>query len=184
MAMAIVYGLLCQGYLKLGWNEELKMGMGDLEVTPLGPNDVLPLKARTNLQQAECVVYRTVQSVGWFQRKFPLRGHLVKPDPNYSSFSMGGQQNRPAYFAQSLWDSISPQMRRVIGVEQHVRGSVYPMALYREFWFKDYTRNTSNKTVFMGRYKSSWGYDVQPGQLLYPLRTATRHGWRRNYVER
>jgi|GEM_PF-3769572 len=167
LAMGVIYGLLCSGYIKLAWNEDLKMGRGDIEAIPLGPHDVLPLKARTNLQQAECIVYRSVQSLGWFRRKFPQRGQLVKPDMTYSGFS-GGWQNRPAFFSQSLWDSISPQMRRVIGIEQQSRSSVYPMALYREFWFKDYTYNSSNRPVLMGRPNSSWCYLVRPGDLLYP----------------
>ena len=167
LAMGIVYGLLCMGYFKLSWNEELKMGRGDFEVLPLGPHDVLPLKARTDIQQSECIIYRSVQSLGWFRRKFKLRGELVKPDTNYSNFSMGGN-NRPSYFTQTLWDSISPQMRRVMGIEQQARSSVYPMALYREFWFKDYSYNTSNKPVLMGRPRSNWSYMVDPGEPLYP----------------
>jgi hypothetical protein len=167
LAMGIVYGLLCMGYFKLSWNEELKLGKGDIELIPLGPNDVLPLKARTDIQQAECVIYRSVQSLGWFQRKFPLRGNMVRPDSNYSDFSMGAG-NRPSYFTQSLWDSISPQMKRVMGVEQQSRSSVYPMALYREFWFRDYSINTSNKTVLMGRPGAIWSYWVEPGEPLYP----------------
>src|ERR1700719_648570 len=40
LAMGLVYGLLCMGYFKLSWNEELKMGKGDFEVIPLGANEV------------------------------------------------------------------------------------------------------------------------------------------------
>ena len=166
LAMCLVYALLSTGYAKFTWNPELRQNQGDFELLPIGPGDCLPIKARTNLQQAECVVYKSVQSLGWFKRKFPLRGHMVKGDPNFSRYSVGA--SRPPHIPAMMWDMLAPQMRRLIGGKEQFSESVYPMALYREYWFKDYTTNTANVPVKMGEQGTNWCYEVPPGKPLYP----------------
>jgi hypothetical protein len=166
LAMCIAYGILSTGYAKNTWNPELRQGQGDFELVPIGPGDLLPVKARSNLQQSEMVVYKSVQSLGWFRRKFPSRGHLVKNDPNFSRYSVGSA--RPPHVPAMMWDMLAPQMRRLLGSKEQLQESVYPMSLYREYWFKDYSLNTSNVPVTMGDAGTNWCYEVAPGQPLYP----------------
>jgi hypothetical protein len=166
LALTVIYGLLSTGYTKLTWNSELRGREGDFEIIPVGPSDVLPLKARTKLDEAEAIIYKSVQSLGWFRRKFPQRGYLVKHDPNYSRYAVG--ESRPKHVPAMLWDMLAPQMRRVLGGQQQYQSSVYPMALYRETWFNDFSKNTSNAEVLMGEPGTNWCYKVKPGGDLYP----------------
>ena len=152
LAMTIVYALLSTGYNKFTWNPDLRKNPGsrnrkddgDFELIPIGPGDCLPIKARTNLQQSECVIYKSVQSLGWFKRKFP-RGSLVQGDPNFSRYSVGSA--RPPHIPAMMWDMLAPQMRRLIGGKEQFSESVYPMALYREYWLKDYCVSPSTRIL-------------------------------------
>jgi hypothetical protein len=166
LAFCIIYAILSTGYGKLQWNEDLQNGEGDLELIPLGPNDVLTLKPKYDLQSSQAVIYQTVQPLGFFKRKFPKRGYLVTADSNYSKFS--SVPDRPGHMSSMLYDSLSPAMKRVVGNPIKTQNSTYPEALYREFWIQDYTYNTSNATVKMGRQGTNWCYDVLPGKRFYP----------------
>jgi len=162
----ILYAILTTGYGKLTWNNELRNGQGDLELQPLGPLDVLPLKPRHTLQSAQAVIYKSVMPLGWFKQKFGAKGALVQSDPGFSRYATS--PGRPTHIPSMIFDALSPQMQRKIGSPERIQDSAYPTALYREFWIKDWTFNESNAPVTMGRPKSNWCYTVPPGKRLYP----------------
>ena len=166
LALIIIYALLTTGYAKLTWNEDLRNGYGDFEIVPCGPSEILPLKPRLTLDSAQAVIYQTPQPLGWFRKKFPTRAPLVKADPNYSRYT--SSPTKPGHVPNMLFDMLSPQMKRVIGGPQRFGNSVYPAALYREFWLKDYSINSSTSRVPMGNMSTNWGYWVDPGEMLYP----------------
>lgn len=166
LAMVIIYALLTTGYSKLCWNPELRNMEGDFEILPLGPNDILPLKARNQLQDAQAMIYQTVRPLGFFRNRYPLRGHLVQPDPAYSRYAT--TPDRPGHVPMMIYDSLSPAMKRILKGQDKVMESTYPEALYREFWIKDWTYNESNRTVLMGEKGTNWCYSVKPGERLYP----------------
>jgi len=166
LGMIIIYAILTTGYGKLTWDEELRQGEGDFSLMPIGPNDLLPLKPRYSLQSSQAVIYKTIMPLGWFKKKFGARGGLVQPDVNFSRYS--SSPSRPGHVPSMIYDNLSPQMQRMVGGTEASQNSSYPVALYREFWIKDYTYNESSASVFMGRPKSNWGYTVEPGKRLYP----------------
>src|SRR5437879_4364988 len=145
LALIIIYAILTTGYAKLTWNDELRNGEGDFELLPLGPSDVLTLKARNTLESSQAVIYQSVMPLGWFKKKFPLRGHLVQPDPDFSRFA--SMPERPGHVPAMLYDQLSPAMKRIVGNPSRMQQSTYPEALYREFWIKDWSINTSNIPV-------------------------------------
>src|SRR5208337_1117078 len=166
LAFIIIYAILTTGYSKLQWNEDLQAGDGDLEIVPLGPNDVLPLKAKFDIQSAQALIYQSVQPLGFFKKKFPRRAHLVEPDPSFSRYSP--TPDRPGHLPAMLYDNLSPGMKRLVGNQTKTLNSTYPEALYREFWIQDWSYNESNVTVKMGRQNTNWCYEVKPGERLYP----------------
>lgn len=170
VAMAIVYAILTTGFIKIEWNENLQFGEGDLQVVPISPRSLLPLKPGTDLQSSEAVIYVDQKSVGWIQRKFPDRAHLVMPDINLSQFEVS--QGPPPNISPQLFAALTPAYKRVLGRNQsQLKTSAYPMCKYREFWIKDYSVNTSNQVVAVGKAgKDPYriGYTVNPGERLYP----------------
>lgn len=167
LALIIIYAILSTGYGKVWWDQELRGGQGDFRLTPLGPSDLLSLKARNSLESAQGVIYRTLMPVAWFRQKFPEHGWKVQAEPLYSRFGPN-EPRRPPHIPSMLYDHLSPAMQRTVGQPPQYTRSVYPMALYREFWLKDWTRNESNRTVLMGEPGTNWCYQVKAGQPLYP----------------
>jgi hypothetical protein len=169
VSMAIVYAILTTGFVKIQWNENLQFGMGDLEVRPISPRSLLPLKPDTDLQSSEAVIYQDTKSVGWLKRKYPLRAHLIYPDIEVSQFEVN--LGPPANVSPQLYQQLTPAMTRVLGRNRRsMRTSAYPMCRYREFWIKDYSTNTSNAIVRMGNmsHPARIGYLVKPGERFYP----------------
>lgn len=167
LAQIIVYAALSTGYGRLSWNAELCGGKGDMELTPVAPTDLLPLRPQgMNIQSCQGVIYKSVRPLAWFRTKYGRRGWKVLPDVRFSSSPQGF--GRPAYITKGIWEVMSPQMQRIIGTRIDPVQSVYPVAEYREHWIKDDSINTSDNTVFLGDPKTNWCYKVAPQAKLYP----------------
>lgn len=166
LAMCIAYAILTTAYGKLQWNSQLNNGEGDLELVPLGPNSVLPVKAKNTLESAEAVIYKEIQSLGWFREKYPLRGYLVQPDMEYSQYEM--DTTPPSHLSPLLWSNLSGAMKRTLSGAPRINASAFPMALYREFWIKDRSINDTRRNIRMGPAGTNWSYEVLPGKSLYP----------------
>lgn len=168
LAFTIMYSLLGTGYGKLEWNPRLRNGMGDFDMVPLGPSNVHAIKASpTDIQTAECVLYTDVKPLRFFVDRYPLRGTLVRPDPELSRKS--GRGAPPGSMrGGGLFENLSPQLQRVVGTPDTDSTSRFPMARYREYWFRDPTINASDAPVMMGDQSKNWGYVVAPGAPLYP----------------
>ena len=168
LAMIIIHAALTIGYGRLVWNPDLKNGDGEMELTPLGAMDLIPIRPSHTLQKAMGVIYRCPKPLSWFKDKYPLKGFRVPIDKEYSSFSIIPNKN--------IWNRsmeiMSPQMRRLFGQSStQTRESAIPMALYREFWVRDSQRNTSNREVWVGdggQLSGEYGYMVPPNGKLYP----------------
>lgn len=168
LAMIIIHAALTIGYGRLVWNPDLRNGEGEMELTPLGAMDLIPIRPSHTLQRALGVIYRCPKPLSWFKEKYPLKGFRVPVDKEYSQYTSSPNQN--------LWTRgmqvLSPQMRRLFGQSStQIRESAIPMALYREFWIRDNQRNTSDATVWVGNNGDSsgeYGYKVEPGKKLYP----------------
>jgi hypothetical protein len=166
LSLVIVYGLLCTGYAKLEWNPRARNGEGDFDFIALSPNEVFALKARNSLESAQAIIYAIPKPVNWFRQKFPIRGWKVRPDALLSRFTR--PTSPPNHLPPGLWDMLSPGMKRVMADSPAIQDSVFPMAMYREFWFDDAQYNQSNRNVVMGDPRSNWFYTVKPGEKLYP----------------
>jgi hypothetical protein len=166
LALVVTYGLLTTGYAKLEWNQEARHGMGEFNMLPLGPNDLLLLKPKNTMDSAQMVIYKSAMPLTWFAQKNSVVGKLVRPDPAYSTYEV--PRKRPSHLPERLFDNLSEGMKSMIAGPAEHQNSSCPMALYREFWFKDDTYNTSLQNVTMGRKGANWSYVVPPGGALYP----------------
>jgi hypothetical protein len=167
-SMCIIYGMLTTGFCKQEFNPALNYGMGDIQMIPLGPRSVLPLKMGVHLQESEAVIYQDVKSCGWIKRKFPLRAHVVVPDIDVSQYQI--DSGPPAHIAPQLYQRLTPAFKRMLKRQDLAGMSAYPMCKYREFWIKDYSVNTGKNPVMMGDPSKPFNvaYWVRPGEMLYP----------------
>jgi hypothetical protein len=163
LQMALLYALFSIGYLSVKWNPQARNGEGEIELQALGPHDVLPLRAGPDLQSAQAVIYQTVRPLPWFEEAFPTTGRLVKPDPELNRYV-----SQPNVSAGVNYQNLSPAMQRLVRGSATVVDEGFPVAVYREFWIRDHSRNTTDKTIIMGRPGSKWSYEVPPGGRLYP----------------
>ena len=164
LALNVAYAILTTSFQKWQWNPDLMMSEGDLEAVPMGPNELMMLKPKHDIQSSLALIRDEKVNLGWIKRRYPTRSHLVQPDSGSSSYMI--EPDAPAHIPSMLWDVMSDAMRRQIGGEARQKASAFPMARYREYWFKDYSTNTSNVPVWMGKY--NWRYKVNPGRPLYP----------------
>jgi hypothetical protein len=166
LSQIVIHAATTIGYGRLSWNPELCGGMGDMELTAVGPTDLIPIKPANHLQNSRGVIYQTVKELSWFRDKFPITGQHVKPDPSLSRFS---KTSKPSGAVGRAWEVIGPAMRRVLSASSSVTNdSVMPLARLREYWLHDDQLNTSGADVYVGDLVKGYGYKVSPGQKLYP----------------
>lgn len=166
LALIVSNAVLSTAYGKLQWNPERSNGMGNFEIVPYGMNNVLPLKPGMFLRDSQAVILEEVRPLSEIKKRFPIRGVLVQPDPDYSRLVNGPR--KPSNVPGRYFEALSPQMRQIVGTSVRPTQSVYPSALYREFWIKDRQVNNSGRVVIMGETGTSWCYAVKPGEPLYP----------------
>lgn len=166
LAQIIIHAATTIGYGRLVWNPDLMGGMGDMQLTALGPTDLIPIRPQHNLQGCRGVIYHKVKELSWFKEKFPIMGNLVPADSSLSRYS---KDVRPAGMAGRAWDALGGAMKRVMAAGMgSVMESSLPVAMLREYWIRDDQRNTSNTNVTVGDPVKGYGYIVRPGDLLYP----------------
>lgn len=167
LAMTIFHAMFSTGYSKLDWDQSAYGGLGGFSFIPLGVHNVLPIRpSPMSLYSGEGVIYDTAKSMGWLHEKFPLRAHLVRPDPETSRYD--GAMRPPAGMNSARFHSMSPLMQKMVGTAAEPMDEEGGMAKYREFWLVDRSRNASNHDVLMGDASTNWSYLVPPGGMLYP----------------
>ncbi len=164
LAMGLIYAYLTTGFLRIVWDRNLCDGRGDFTIQPLSVYELLPIGPQHSLQDWEGCIYEGVRTINWFRRTFPVEGSRVKPSGNLMRYAKPLQRSRT--MGQMQFDLLAPQMQRWVGSPRSYGESVVAQAWYREFWFRDWSVNTSQNVVKMG--KGNWGYEVKPGELLYP----------------
>lgn len=163
LALVIQYAILTTGFAKFQWNPHLMNGDGDMEMMPVGPHDLIPLKARFTLESAQAQIYKEIMPLWKIRAKFPTRGQMVEADAELSRYTI---ENKPSGINDYKYRVLSPSAKKLVGGSTQSKYSAFPQALYREFWLKDPSMNTSNRTIKMG--KDNWAYEVSPGGRIYP----------------
>lgn len=166
LAKCIAYAVLTTSFAKFQWNPFLNFGQGDIEMVPLGPDSVLPLKSKGDLDSAEAIIFKDIWSLRQFRAVYPAMGSLVQPDDRFSNYQIAPQA--PPSVPPMVFKLMSDGMKRQLTGGMRSAQSAVPMAQMREFWLKDETRNESKSNVQIGKPGMNWSYIVKPGQKLYP----------------
>jgi len=163
----VVYSMLHTGYAKIQWNPSLNAGMGDVQMIPVAPWNMLIIGAGTNLQDAECICYHHVVTLEHLIRTYGETARRVKPDPQYSDLS-GTEVMKPKHVSKESWNRMGTVLRQLLGDSPETIAAQYQMVMLKEFWMKDDSVNTSSEPIWVPNDKYSWSYLVQPGEKLYP----------------
>ncbi len=166
LAKCVAWAILTTSFVKMQWNPFLNYGKGDLEMVPLGPTSVMPLKSKGDLESAEAVIFRDVWSLRQFRAAYPGPGATVAPDERYSNFNIA--PTPPSNVAPMIYNLMAEGLKRKLGGHSRSQSSAVPMAEMKEFWLKDETRNETKFDIQIGESEKNWSYIVPPGKKLYP----------------
>jgi len=150
------------GYGLLQWNPYLPGG-GDIELTPIDPRDVAPITpsySSDSIQDWEGVMVRERVSIEELKQRYPHKAYVIG-----KTKSWGGQADkthRRGEIFTPAWEMLfkSPSAPSLTDDDGNCD-------LYR-IYIKDYTLNTGDKPVKMGKPGTSWEYEVFPFGSTYP----------------
>ena len=137
LASCIAYSVLTTAFAKFQWNPFLNFGQGEIEMVPLGPDKVLPLKSAGDLESSEAVIFKDVWSLRKFRQVYPTNGSLVAPDDRFSNYQIMPQA--PPNVPPMIFKLMSDGMKRQLTGGMRTASSAVPMAQLREFWLRDET---------------------------------------------
>jgi len=155
------------GDLVVDWDPHVPLG-GAHQLSARDPRDTLPLRpsfGRSN-QLWEGVCFREEHTVNVLRGMYPTKAHLFKSSPDTLLGQVMGRFRTglsrlisPADPLDSIaWPGTAATTRRARA------GSI---VVYRAY-FRDRTRNLTDKPIPMGTPGTNWCYLVQPKQPLYP----------------
>ena len=167
LSQTVIYGLLHTGYGKVQWNPALANGYGDNEYIPISPVNLMEVGTDNKLKEAECVIYRVPVTLQYLKRRYGSIADFIKPDSNMQN--QPAQMMRPAKMSASQWSKLPKSLQNMLGQKKDgMIGTKYPIALMKEFWFKDDSQNESSTSFRVGPENANWSYIVEPGMPIYP----------------
>ena len=169
---------ICMAYGTSFW----KLGAcspGLMKVSPCGPDQVMPIQPGMHIQESSAVLYKTYKPVHWVRSRFPFRAADIEREAAAIDVKTAGGNSsyaRPGHIEEYVWQGLSPQMRRIIGVRQEPvsMGQDYFKSLeMQEYYVDDPSVNESKETVvmrdpYLALDAHNWWYKVKPGERLYP----------------
>lgn len=154
------------GDLVVDWDPHAAMG-GAHQLTARDARDTLPLRPSymRSPQFWEGVCFREEHTVNVLKGMYPTRAHLFRASSDTVLSKVmgrfrtwGARLISPADPLDSIGTTAAASTRRTN------RGMI---VLYRAY-FRDRTRNLTDKPIPMGMPGSNWAYSVAPGDPLYP----------------
>ena len=167
------------GFWRLGASKP-----GVMNVTPCGPDQVMPIQPGFDIQESTAVAYRTWKSVQWLKNKFPFSANGIEREitnqPMYGA--AGGSAdisfNRPNNIDQVTWNGLAQGMKRALGVrgtptQESATGQYFKTLEVEEYFVDDPTTNDSRNNViisdpFLPFDAHNWWYSAAPTKRLYP----------------
>jgi hypothetical protein len=155
------------GDLVIDWDPHAPLG-GAHQLTARDPRDTLPLRPSfgRSCQLWEGVCFREEHTVNVLKGMYPTKAHLFRASPDTLLGQVMGR------FRTGLSRLISPAdpldtiaWPGSAGTVKKARSGA--LVLYRAY-FRDRTRNLTNKPIPMGTPGTNWAYLAEPGQPLYP----------------
>lgn len=174
------HALFGVGYWKLG-AEIGNSGEGKfakLTAIPNGMDTVMPIQCGESIQDSSAVLYRTFKPVHYFKNRWGKRADGLEREQASSMLGMQSETyNRPARIPEYTWNSMSPAMRRHLGLrpsrEPYTDASVFPVVELQEYWIEDWSVNEYGQDIvikdpYLELNEHNYWYVVKPGERLFP----------------
>ena len=156
------------GYLMTEWDPGYySMGKGDIRLTPLGVDAVLPVQINpetNDLQSAYAVIIRRQFPIFEILRRYPHMSHLIQPD--------GEGVHRLRKLWNNIMDRVTPTVHNTYGSARGYRGDDYgskDLVTIYDIYINDASVNTSGSPIKMGIEGSPWEYTVPSYGSEIPL---------------
>lgn len=166
LAMAVMYGIIHTGPVKIQWNGDLLDGWGDNQFVPLSPLNYMRIGDTAKVEDAELIIYRRPVTMQYLHRKYGALANGVTPDMQVSQ--LPAQVLRPPGVANTTWTRLSPVLKNLMGIRKARSMSKFPQAMLKEFWIRDDSTWKGEKSVVVGNPLANWSYIVEPGMKLFP----------------
>lgn len=175
LVSAVDHALFGVGYWKMG-----AILPGRMVVTPCGMDTVLPIQPGWHLQDSSGVLYRTYKNIQYFRNIWRDRADGLEAEAASAFWASNNNEYvRPGHIAEYTWNSLSPQMRYLLGVKQTRRRApggnygYFPVLELEEYWIDDPSINESSEEVVvqdpnLSLDEHNYWYRVKPGERLYP----------------
>ena len=174
------HALFCVGYWKTG-AEIGNTGEGKfarLTATPCGMDMVMPIQCGETIQESSAVLYKTFKPAHWFKNKWGSRADGLESEQASSMIGMqSNTYNRPARIPEYTWNSMSPAMRRHLGLrpsrEPYTDASIFPVVELQEYWIEDWSVNEYGQDIivkdpYLELNEHNYWYRVKPNQRMFP----------------
>jgi hypothetical protein len=154
------------GDLVVDWDPHAPLG-GAHQLSARDPRDTLPLRPSYSRspQYWEGVCFREEHSVNVLKGMYPTRESLFKAS---ADSVLGRVMGRFRTGLSRLLSPADPLDQITAGTAGGTRRSRRGMTVLYRAYFKDRTRNLTQRPIPMGTPGSNWAYVVAPGQPLYP----------------
>jgi hypothetical protein len=172
LGMAIMWGLIHTGPVKIQWNPLLNNGWGDVQFNPLGPLNFMRIATGRKTQESEVCISREVVTLAELKRRHGRIAESVKPEAGMSA--LPGAQIKPARLSRSTWMRLNPVLKKMLGEEGQDQQTNFPRILRKEYWLHDDTVWEGKESIVVGprdrdgKPLANWSYWVEPGMALYP----------------
>ncbi len=164
-----MYSLLHTGYMKIQWNPAAKGGLGEQELIPKGPTEILQIGARHDIQEAEVVIEVEDMTMDKLARIYGDKARLVRPDVG-PAYDREREYECPPSFTDEQWKYIPTEAKAFWSkrATPNKRSSgVYARVKHKLFWLNDPSVNETSETILMGPKFAPWSYYAEPGTPLY-----------------
>ena len=139
----------------------------------------MPIQPGMHIQESSAVLYKTYKPVHWARSRFPFRAEDIERESaaiDIRTSAGTSTYGRPGHIEEYVWQGLSPQMRRIVGVRQEPTAAgqdLFKSLEIKEFYVDDPSVNESKETVIMrdpylALDAHNWWYEVRPGERLYP----------------
>lgn len=147
------------GYLLTEWDPGFwGAGKGDIRLTPLGVDAVLPIQINpdtNDLQSAYAVIIRRQLPIVELIRRFPHLASSLTPD--------GEVSGRLRRMWNNIMDKVTPTVHNTYGDGRGYRGEDFAsrsLVTVYDIYINDVSVNTSGQPIKMGIEGSPWEYTV------------------------
>jgi hypothetical protein len=154
------------GDLVIDWDPHAPLG-GAHQLSARDPRDTLPLRPSflRSPQYWEGVCFREEHTVNVLKGMYPTRAHLFKAS---GESVLGTVLGRFRTGLSRLLSPADPLDQIASGTATSARRSRRGMVVLYRAYFKDRTRNLTDRPIPMGTPGSNWAYSVAPKDPLYP----------------